>query len=45
MGTAKLHGLLVEDRKNARDPLEGWTAAQIQEALADVRAAIARAKA
>jgi phage terminase small subunit len=44
MGIAKLHGLLVEDRKNARDPFEGWTAQEINEALTHVRAAIAKAK-
>jgi phage terminase small subunit len=44
MGIAKLHGLLVEDRKNARDPFEDWTAQEISEALAHVRAAISKAK-
>lgn len=40
MGLAKLHGLLVEDRKNNRDPFEGWTPEQVREALAEVRAAV-----
>ena len=30
---AKLHGLLVVDRSNNRNPLEDWTAEQIDEAL------------
>lgn len=44
MGIAKLHGLLVEDRKNARDPFEGWGTREMVEALAQVREAIDRAK-
>ncbi|MDP1587632.1 MAG: hypothetical protein Q8M07_07825 [Prosthecobacter sp.] len=44
MGIAKLHGLLVEDRKNARDPFEGFTTKEMVAALDHVRAAIRKAK-
>lgn len=44
MGIAKLHGLLVEDRKNARDPFEGWSGEQIREALDEAKKALVRAK-
>jgi hypothetical protein len=40
---AKLSGLLVEERKNNRDPFDGWTPEQVQEALVEVRKAIAKA--
>lgn len=45
MGQAKLHGLLVEERKNARDPFEGWTAKQMQDALEQMKQAVERATA
>lgn len=45
MGLAKLHGLLVEDRKNDRDPFSGWTAEDVSAAMTEVRAAIDRARA
>jgi hypothetical protein len=44
MGLAKLHGLLVEDRKNNKDPFEAWTTEQLLAVKKQAMELIARAK-
>ena len=44
MGLAKLHGLLEEDRKNHKDPLEDWTTEQLLAVQGEADRLIARAK-